>query len=152
MLNYPFGVVSHRLRSTALRQTVGLGLVMMVLMLLLCYFADITCVNESCDFVRKVIHILGYELRSTAVCTHLQRQSDSVFTHSDKHTLLGHQISLNSVIASMKYCQGLLNQGVLQPRKYYQTTTVKFNDLPSTETGIDSNEPAVNKLIEVSDS
>ena len=101
------------------------------------YVSELTCVNESCHFLRRVLHILGYELKSTAVCTHLQRQSDGVITYSDPYTLLGRQVDANNVINSIEHCRTLLDENVLKRKDYFEEYTMRLKDaqLPVLEAG-----------------
>jgi len=81
--------------------------------------------------------MLGYELKSTAVCTHLQRQSDGVFTYEDPHTLLGRQVNTNNVINSIKYCKSLLDESVLNRKDYFESYISRLKDVqvPILEAG-----------------
>ena len=84
--------------------------------------------NESCEFLRRVIHDVGYELKSAAVCTHLQRRVDAVFTHTDKHTLLLHQVNANNVVAATRHCRHLLQQNFVKWKPYFSRGTINTEE------------------------
>jgi len=43
-------------------------------------FAEVQCLNETQKYLRKVVHEIGLELRSTAVCKGVRRTRDGLFT------------------------------------------------------------------------
>ncbi|XP_008283877.1 pseudouridylate synthase TRUB2, mitochondrial [Stegastes partitus] len=47
---------------------------------------EVQCLNESQKYLRKVVHEIGLELRSTAVCTGVRRTRDGFFTLQDALT------------------------------------------------------------------
>ncbi|XP_029907541.1 pseudouridylate synthase TRUB2, mitochondrial [Myripristis murdjan] len=47
---------------------------------------EVQCLNESQKYLRKVVHEIGLELRSTAVCKVVRRTRDGVFTLQDALT------------------------------------------------------------------
>ena len=81
--------------------------------------------------------MIGCELKSTAVCTHLQRQADGVFTYSDPHTLLGRQITANNVINSIKNSRSLLDKSLSKQKDYFESATVRLKaaKLPVIDVG-----------------
>uniref|UniRef100_UPI00398F6FA6 pseudouridylate synthase TRUB2, mitochondrial isoform X3 n=1 Tax=Pristiophorus japonicus TaxID=55135 RepID=UPI00398F6FA6 len=44
---------------------------------------EIQCVHETQQYLRKVVHEMGLELKSSAVCTHVRRTRDGIFTLDD---------------------------------------------------------------------
>ncbi|KAK6480875.1 mitochondrial mRNA pseudouridine synthase Trub2 isoform X1 [Huso huso] len=44
---------------------------------------EIQCLNETPQYLRKLIHEIGLELRSAAVCSHVRRTRDGFFTLPD---------------------------------------------------------------------
>lgn len=47
---------------------------------------EVQCVNETQKYLRKIVHEIGLELRSTAVCKGVRRTRDGVFTVQDALT------------------------------------------------------------------
>lgn len=45
--------------------------------------SEIQCLNETPQYLRKLIHEIGLELRSAAVCSHVRRTRDGFFTLPD---------------------------------------------------------------------
>lgn len=43
-------------------------------------FTEVQCLNETQKYLRKVVHEIGLELRSTAVCKNVRRTRDGLFT------------------------------------------------------------------------
>ncbi|XP_041094553.1 mitochondrial mRNA pseudouridine synthase TRUB2 isoform X3 [Polyodon spathula] len=56
---------------------------------------EIQCLNETPQYLRKLIHEIGLELRSAAVCSHVRRTRDGFFTLPD--ALLRSHWDLHSV-------------------------------------------------------
>lgn len=49
-------------------------------------FLEVQCLNETQKYLRKVVHEVGLELRSTAVCKGVRRTRDGHFTLQDALT------------------------------------------------------------------
>lgn len=49
-------------------------------------FTEVQCLNETQKYLRKVVHEIGLELRSTAVCKGVRRTRDGFFTLQDALT------------------------------------------------------------------
>lgn len=49
-------------------------------------FLEVQCLNETQKYLRKVVHEIGLELRSTAVCKGVRRTRDGHFTLQDALT------------------------------------------------------------------
>lgn len=45
--------------------------------------SEVQCLNETQKYLRKVVHEIGLELRSTAVCTAVRRTREGFFTLQD---------------------------------------------------------------------
>lgn len=45
--------------------------------------SEVQCLNETQKYLRKVVHEMGLELRSTAVCKGVRRTRDGTFTLQD---------------------------------------------------------------------
>lgn len=56
------------------------------LTLLFSAFPEAQCLNETQKYLRKVVHEVGLELRSTAVCKGVRRTRDGLFTLQDALT------------------------------------------------------------------
>lgn len=63
---------------------------------------EIQCMHETPQYLRKLIHEIGLELRSSAVCTKVRRTRDGPFT-LDGALTHGHW-DLNSIINAIKEC------------------------------------------------
>lgn len=58
-------------------------------MLLMIYFFSVTevqCLNDTQKYLRRIVHEIGLELRSTAVCKGVRRTRDGPFTLKDALT------------------------------------------------------------------
>ncbi|NXJ08553.1 TRUB2 synthase, partial [Odontophorus gujanensis] len=64
---------------------------------------EIHCLHETQQYLRKVVHEIGLELKSSAVCTQVRRTRDGVFTLED--ALLRTQWNLQSVQKAILDCQ-----------------------------------------------
>lgn len=49
-------------------------------------FTEVQCLNETQKYLRKVVHEIGLELRSTAACKGVRRTRDGFFTLQDALT------------------------------------------------------------------
>ncbi|PVD21694.1 hypothetical protein C0Q70_17494 [Pomacea canaliculata] len=86
---------------------------------------EITSINEFCDYFKNVIHDIGLQLRSTAVCTGIRRLRYGHFELS--HALLRKHWNLESIIDNLhqnksqmtaeKLCTGLILQEHNQPEE-----------------------------------
>ena len=48
-----------------------------------CSPTEIHCMHETAQYLRKVVHEIGLELKSSAVCTQVRRIRDGVFVLED---------------------------------------------------------------------
>uniref|UniRef100_A0A8C3C8I2 TruB pseudouridine synthase family member 2 n=1 Tax=Cairina moschata TaxID=8855 RepID=A0A8C3C8I2_CAIMO len=64
---------------------------------------EIYCVHETQQYLRKIVHEIGLELKSCAVCTQVRRIRDGVFTLDD--ALLRTQWNLQSIRNAISDCQ-----------------------------------------------
>ncbi|XP_035411182.1 pseudouridylate synthase TRUB2, mitochondrial isoform X1 [Cygnus atratus] len=64
---------------------------------------EIHCVHETQQYLRKIVHEIGLELKSCAVCTQVRRIRDGVFTLDD--ALLRTQWNLQSIRNAISDCQ-----------------------------------------------
>uniref|UniRef100_A0A8B9B9X3 TruB pseudouridine synthase family member 2 n=1 Tax=Anser brachyrhynchus TaxID=132585 RepID=A0A8B9B9X3_9AVES len=64
---------------------------------------EIHCVHETQQHLRKIVHEIGLELKSCAVCTQVRRIRDGVFTLDD--ALLRTQWNLQSIRNAISDCQ-----------------------------------------------
>nr|XP_033817013.1 mitochondrial mRNA pseudouridine synthase TRUB2 isoform X2 [Geotrypetes seraphini] len=63
---------------------------------------EIQCLHETQQYLRKIIHEIGLELKSSAVCTRVRRTRDGIFTLSD--ALLRTHWDLQSIQDAIKHC------------------------------------------------
>ncbi|XP_043575750.1 mitochondrial mRNA pseudouridine synthase TRUB2 isoform X2 [Chiloscyllium plagiosum] len=61
---------------------------------------EIQCLHETQQYLRKLVHEIGLELRSSAVCTHVRRTRDGIFTVDN--TLIRTQWDLPSILAAVQ--------------------------------------------------
>ncbi|KAM6337514.1 pseudouridylate synthase TRUB2, mitochondrial [Alca torda] len=64
---------------------------------------EIHCLHETQQYLRKIVHEIGLELKSSAVCTQVRRIRDGVFTLDD--ALLRSQWNLQSIQSAIWDCQ-----------------------------------------------
>ncbi|KFZ48574.1 putative tRNA pseudouridine synthase 2, partial [Podiceps cristatus] len=64
---------------------------------------EIHCLHETQQYLRKIVHEIGLELKSSAVCTQVRRIRDGVFTLDD--ALLRTQWNLQSIQNAIRDCQ-----------------------------------------------
>lgn len=61
--------------------------------------SDVQCVNETQQFLRKLIHEVGLELRTTAVCTKVRRTRDGPFKMD--HALTHQHWTADDIVAAV---------------------------------------------------
>ncbi|XP_039576016.1 mitochondrial mRNA pseudouridine synthase TRUB2 [Passer montanus] len=64
---------------------------------------EIHCLHETQQYLRKMVHEIGLELKSSAVCTQVRRVRDGVFTVDD--ALPRTQWNLQSIQEAIRNCQ-----------------------------------------------
>ncbi|RLW00382.1 hypothetical protein DV515_00008861 [Chloebia gouldiae] len=64
---------------------------------------EIHCLHETQQYLRKMVHEIGLELKSSAVCTQVRRIRDGVFTVDD--ALPRTQWNLQSIQEAIRNCQ-----------------------------------------------
>uniref|UniRef100_A0A8B9Q4D6 TruB pseudouridine synthase family member 2 n=1 Tax=Apteryx owenii TaxID=8824 RepID=A0A8B9Q4D6_APTOW len=64
---------------------------------------EIHCLHETQQYLRKIVHEIGLELKSSAVCTQVRRIRDGVFTLDD--ALLRTHWNLQSIQNAIRDCQ-----------------------------------------------
>ncbi|NXR71438.1 TRUB2 synthase, partial [Pycnonotus jocosus] len=64
---------------------------------------EIHCLHETQQYLRKMVHEIGLELKSSAVCTQVRRTRDGVFTVDD--ALPRTQWNLRSIQEAIRNCQ-----------------------------------------------
>uniref|UniRef100_A0A8C0VQV3 TruB pseudouridine synthase family member 2 n=1 Tax=Cyanistes caeruleus TaxID=156563 RepID=A0A8C0VQV3_CYACU len=64
---------------------------------------EIHCLHETQQYLRKLVHEIGLELKSSAVCTQVRRIRDGVFTVDD--ALPRTQWNLQSIQEAIRNCQ-----------------------------------------------
>ncbi|NXU51235.1 TRUB2 synthase, partial [Turnix velox] len=67
------------------------------------FLLEIHCLHETQQYLRKIVHEIGLELKSSAVCTQVRRIRDGVFTLED--ALLRTQWDLQSIQKAIQDCQ-----------------------------------------------
>ena len=88
-------------------------------------FAEIHSINEHCDYFTNMIHDIGLQLRSTAICTGIRRLRYGHFDTS--HALLRQHWNLEDIIDNMRQ-----NSKLLKPQYLAGEGNVQMVD--STET------------------
>ncbi len=71
-------------------------------------------VNEDCEYLARLIHNIGIELHTTAVCTQLRRIRYGHFTLT--HALLQKHWNADFICGNIDYCRPLLSQDRLKSR------------------------------------
>nr|KAF6283185.1 TruB pseudouridine synthase family member 2 [Pipistrellus kuhlii] len=64
------------------------------------FLLEVQCMNETQKQLRSLVHEIGLELKTTAVCSHVRRTRDGCFTLDD--ALLRTQWNLNSIQDAMQ--------------------------------------------------
>ncbi|KAJ7409825.1 TruB pseudouridine synthase family member 2 [Pitangus sulphuratus] len=64
---------------------------------------EIHCLHETQQYLRKIVHEIGLELKSSAVCTQVRRTRDGVFTLDD--ALPRTQWDLRSIRDAIRNCR-----------------------------------------------
>ncbi|NXH12060.1 TRUB2 synthase, partial [Bucco capensis] len=64
---------------------------------------EIHCLHETQQYLRKIVHEIGLELKSSATCTQVRRTCDGVFTLDD--ALLRSHWNLQSIQKAILDCQ-----------------------------------------------
>jgi tRNA U55 pseudouridine synthase TruB len=75
---------------------------------------EIHAVNESSVYLMKLVHEIGIELRSTAVCTGLRRLRYGHFTLA--HALLTKHCDARSITENIEFCRPIVTREVLRRR------------------------------------
>ncbi|KAK5872533.1 hypothetical protein PBY51_013223 [Eleginops maclovinus] len=83
---------------------------------------EVQCLNETQKYLRKVVHEIGLELRSTAVCKGVRRTRDGPFTLQD--ALTRHHWKASDVIQAI---------GQYRPSKKKSKTPIKDSPLQELE-------------------
>ncbi|XP_039257026.2 pseudouridylate synthase TRUB2, mitochondrial-like [Styela clava] len=65
------------------------------------FVIDITCITESGQFLRKLIHEIGLELRSTAICTKVHCYRNAIFFDEDDSTFLIRELKADKLAEVM---------------------------------------------------
>jgi len=73
------------------------------------YFSlEVHCIHETEEFLAEIIHDLGVDLKSTAVCTQIHRVQYGHFVLS--HALLRKHWTLEHILNNISLCRDVLNQ------------------------------------------
>ncbi|KAL8174684.1 UNVERIFIED_CONTAM: Mitochondrial mRNA pseudouridine synthase trub2, partial [Gekko kuhli] len=67
------------------------------------FHLEIHCLHETQQYLRKIVHEIGLELKSTAVCTQVRRVRDGAFTVDD--ALLQTQWTLQNIRDAILQCR-----------------------------------------------
>ena len=75
---------------------------------------EIHCINETCTYLMKLVHEIGLELRSTAVCPLVRRIRYGHFRLM--HALLMKHCDSKSIIENIEFCRNLVSEDVIAAR------------------------------------
>nr|CAB3267289.1 probable tRNA pseudouridine synthase 2 [Phallusia mammillata] len=89
---------------------------------------EVTCIDEACSDIRRLIHEIGLILKTNAICTYVQRQQDGPFLYDDPNTLLLRQINVQRVLESMTYFRHVLTPGMLKRHTHFRNETLVLPD------------------------
>jgi len=97
---------------------------------------EIHAANETCTYLMKLIHEIGLELRSSAVCTGLRRLRYGPFTLV--HALLTKHCDARSIAENIEFCRPLVIDTLRRRRsETIQTdTTIGTHGTIETDTTI----------------
>ncbi|XP_041819157.1 mitochondrial mRNA pseudouridine synthase TRUB2 [Chelmon rostratus] len=85
---------------------------------------EVQCLNETQKYLRKVVHEIGLELRSTAVCKGVRRTREGLFTLQD--ALTRHHWTASDVMVAIRQYHS-------KKKKKYSHTQIKDPALPPPE-------------------
>ncbi|XP_076454536.1 pseudouridylate synthase TRUB2, mitochondrial-like [Babylonia areolata] len=72
---------------------------------------EIHSINEQCDYFQHMVHDIGLQLKSTAVCTGVRRLRYGHFTVD--HALLRQQWTLRDILDNLQHSAGMLSPHLL---------------------------------------
>jgi len=75
---------------------------------------EIHATNETCTYLMKLVHEIGLELRSSAVCTALRRLRYGHFTLS--HALLTKHCDARSLAENIEFCRPTVTTTLAEQR------------------------------------
>lgn len=107
--NHAMLLVSFAKPILSALQRVMSGFTMSELASKLCFWRNVSvlleihCLHETQQYLRKMVHEIGLELKSSAVCTQVRRIRDGVFTVDD--ALPRTQWNLQSIQEAIQNCQ-----------------------------------------------
>ena len=73
----------------------------------LAVFSEIHAINEKCTYLGHLVHDIGLQLKSGAVCTHIRRLRYGHFTLD--HALLRNRWTLRDILLNMRMCRPLVS-------------------------------------------
>ncbi|XP_051893102.1 mitochondrial mRNA pseudouridine synthase TRUB2 [Pristis pectinata] len=83
---------------------------------------EVRCVHETQQYLRKIVHEIGLELKASAVCTSVQRTRDGIFTLDD--ALIRTNWKLQSIAIAVQRSQPRV-QAALQEHRWRLTDISK---------------------------
>ena len=72
------------------------------------FIAEVHCINETEGFLAELVHDIGIDLRSTAVCTQLRQTQFGPFVL--QHALLRKHWTLENILNNLTLCQAVLKE------------------------------------------
>ncbi|XP_069791035.1 pseudouridylate synthase TRUB2, mitochondrial [Narcine bancroftii] len=76
------------------------------------FILEIQCVHETQQYLRKIIHEIGLELKSSAVCTSVRRTREGVFSLDD--TLIKTEWNLQNISTAVQHSQLRVEAALLE--------------------------------------
>ena len=100
---------------------------------------EVHATNETCTYLMKLIHEIGLELRSSAICTGLRRIRYGHFTLS--HALLTKHCDARSIAENIEFCGPVVRESVAERSETVRTDRRddQFDQL-KISSGTDDNE------------
>ncbi|XP_038638120.1 mitochondrial mRNA pseudouridine synthase TRUB2 isoform X2 [Scyliorhinus canicula] len=87
----------------------------------------IQCLHETQQYLRKMVHEIGLELKSSAVCTHVRRTRDGIFTVED--ALVRTRWDLQSIQAAIQDSRSKVNATLGEDSSGY--SAILGEDMPT---------------------
>merc|ERR1719427_204889 len=89
---------------------------------------SVTCMDESCQALRSLVHEVGDRLYSSAVATHVRRVQDGVFTFDSPHCLLSNKVGgAERLFETMRSVQNMILENKDSPvGRMYRKRTRKY--------------------------
>ncbi|XP_062929961.1 mitochondrial mRNA pseudouridine synthase TRUB2 isoform X2 [Mobula hypostoma] len=91
------------------------------------FILEVQCVHETQQYLRKIVHEIGLELKSSAVCTSVRRTRDGIFTLDD--ALIRTNWKLQSISTAIQRNQPRVEAALLKDS--WRHSDISGEDMPA---------------------